>query len=280
MIANAPFTAFYSKALRDILPCLSGQELKILLAIASFAGGDGQAYPGVRILADLTTYRPPVVSDLLKDLQEKGLIVCLRKDGRDPITKVMLPDVYAVSPEIVMVSDPSLWHEFRLRNAYMPESLLTDEFAQPDRITEAESVKQNQRSRITAPEGAAPLPAAQTDVATRNGRRNNTTGKDDGADSTAGSQRQPNSPAQPGTPPGSAAPPRWRELSFTETVAVNAIRRQVPDMGHEKASELVIKFGMDQFTAAVMSFKKRSEKVTIRKPTGWIIRNLEQGARK
>lgn len=114
-------------------------------------------------------------------------------------------------------------------------------------------------------------------VATRNPAK--PSGENAGAGSAAGSQRQPNSSPQARTPPGSAPPPSTRELSFTEKLATEAIRRQVPDMAHEKAAELVVLYGIDKFNAAVLAMKERAKKVTIKRPTGWIIGNLRQGAK-
>lgn len=288
MTVNVPFTGFYSKALRNILSCVTGQELMVFIAVATFSNAQGKSWPGIRALADITTYPTTAVSHLLKALQEKNLVVCVRKNARDPETHQLIPDVYAVNPEIMLVSDPSSWQEFRFRHSSpfsegdlrdekaltMPESFLSDEIAQADRITEAESQKHKQRSRITAPEGAATLPKNQT-LATRSLQTNGANG---GASSTAGSQRQPNSTAQPRRPPGSAVPPTTRPLTFSESVVVNSIRREVPDMGHEIAVKLVAQYGVDKFTAAVLSFKKRNAKTTIARPTGWIIKNLESGA--
>lgn len=278
MTASAPFTGFYSKALRHILPCLSGQETKLFVAVATYTDEQGKCYPGVRELSDITTYPPEAVSHLLTDLEAKGLVITLRKSQRDPLTGRMVPDVYIVNPEIVLVSDLSLWMEIRLRNAYMPESTFPVKSAQADRITEAESEKQNQRSRITAPEGAAMLFPNRVDP--RAGTSASTGRNHAGTNGDSSSANAPNSPAQPRTPPSSGAPPSVRTLTFTENVAVNAIRRQVPDMGHETAADLITRFGVEQFTAAVMSYKKRSEKIAIKRPTGWIIQNLKMGEKR
>lgn len=274
MPASEPFIGLYAKVLKDFLPCLTGQEWHVFLAVAAHVAGEGESHPGVRLLADLTAYSTTVVAHVLVTLQEKGLIVCLRKDGRDPITKILLPDAYAVNPNLVMVSDPSLWHEFRFRNAYMPESLLREELTQADSTTEAEPEKYHQRSSTTGPEGAAMLPPIAMRTPNKPGSQNA------GPDSAAGSQRQPNSTPRSIRRSGAAvAAVATRELSFSERVATEAIRRQVPDMSHEKAAELVVLYGIDQFNAAVLAMKERDKKVPIVRKTGWIIRNLQAGAK-
>lgn len=277
MPANAPFTGFYSKAMRALLPCLSGQETKLFVAVATHTDEQGKCWPGVRELSDITTFPPDVVSDLLTDLEAKGLVLTLRKSQRDPLTGRMVPDVYIVNPEIVMVSDLSLWMEIRLRHVSIPESSFPVKSAQADRITEAESENQNQQSRITGPEGAAML--FPNHVATRSTNAARPADKDGGTRSTAGSANAQNSPAQRNTPPGSGAPP-VRPLTFSESVAISGVKRHVPDMGHEVAADLIVRYGVEQFTAAVMSYKKRSEKITIKRPTGWIIQNLKMGEKR
>lgn len=277
MPANEPFTGFYSERTRALLPCLSGQETKVFLAVALSTGPDGTGFPGIRALADYTTYPPNAVSDLLLSLEEKNIVVCIRKNAIDPYTKRMLPDVYGVNPNYVLVSDPTIWNENRLRNACMPESTFPVNSAQADRITEAESDKENQRSRITAPEGAALLSNANTPgVATRSWEA---IGQNGGANNPVGSRFQPNSTAQPKIPPGSGAPP-LRPLTMQETAAISGVKRHVHDMSHETAADLVIRYGVEQFTAAVMSYTERAKKIAIKKPTGWIIQNLKIGEKR
>lgn len=273
MTANAAFTGFYSKAMRDELRCMSGDETKLFVTIALYSGPDGMARPGVRELHDATGYHTKVVSALLKTLQEKRLVMVLRQNERDPLTGQMLSDVYIVNPEIVLVSNPTLWQENRFRHASMPESHSSVKSAQAEQNRIRKQNQEEESAKQTASEGAAMLSKTnaphQPDMATRSGE----------ASSTAGSQRQPNSTPQARTPPSSAASPPAK-MGFIDSLAVDAIRRQVPDMAHEKAAELVALYGVDQFTAAVLAMKARAKKVAIKKPTGWIIRNLQQGARK
>lgn len=273
MPASEPFTGFYSKAMRNLLPCLSGQETKVFVAVATYTDEKGMCYPGVRELADVTTYNEKGVSDLLADLEAKGLVLTLRRSERDPYTGRMMPDVYIVNPEILLVSDPSLWVANRLRNASIPESTFPVKSVQADRITEAESGNVESAKQNHSLEGAALL--FQNQKPTPAPHQPNTPL----ASTAAGAQRH-NSPAQPKIPPGSAAPPLTRPLTFQESVAVNAIRRQVSDMSHETAADLIARFGVEQFTAAVVSYTERAKKISIKKPTGWIIQNLKIGEKR
>lgn len=272
-MADAPFVGFYSLRLRDYLRCLTGQELMVFVALASYVNEAGTCYPGVRELSAVTTYPPQIVSDLLKSLQDKHLVVFLRQAARDPLTGRMVPDVYAVNPEIVLVSKPEIWHENRLRHVSIPESTFPVKSAQPDRITEPESVEPKAVNQNYSPEGAATLKNAKANPHTHASRENA------GTTSAAGSAHAPNSHAQRHTPsPGSGAPPS-RELTFSESVIANAIRREIPDMSAETVRLLIARHGVDQVNAAVMSYKKRSERQVIKRPTGWIIQNLKSGAK-
>lgn len=282
MHRNVPFTGFYSLPMREAMRCLSDRERVLFVTIALYSGPNGTARPGVRELHEATGYHTKLISDLLDELHRRGLVMILRRGERDPLTQQILSDVYAVNPDLVLVSDDRLWHENRVRhNAstppvapyIMPESLSSVKTVQAE---QNRFRKQNQGSinseADSTQDGAAPLPNA-ADVATRS---KVTKGEDEGASSSAGSQRQPNSTTQSRTPPGSVPPPSPK-LSFTDNLAVEAIRRQVTDMSHEKAVELVALYGVDRFTAAVMAMKARAKKVTIKRPTGWIIGNLQKG---
>ena len=276
MTASAPFTGFYSKAMRDELRCMTGDEAKMFMAVALYSGPDGMARPGVRELHDATGYHTKVVSDLLKILQQKDLVLILRQNERDPLTGQMLSDVYVVNPAIVLVSNPTLWHENRVRHASMPESPFPLKTAQAEQNRIRKQNQEVDTAKQTATEGAAK--AASRSMATRTGSSASTGRGRAVAGSTAGSQRQPNS-SQRSVQSSAAAAGGGPTLSFVDSLAVEAIRRQVPDMAHEKAAELVSKYGVDQFTAAVLAMKERAKKVIVKKPTGWIIRNLEKGAK-
>jgi len=265
-------------ALRDILPCLTGQEVKVFLALATYVNDLGTCWPGVRELSAVTTFPPQIVSELLKSLCEKDLVIFLRQSERDPLTGKIRADVYGVNPSIVLISNPAAWNENRLRHVSIPESNFPVKSAQPDRITEPDSENQMQRSRITALEGAATQqsPNAPHQPNTPMATRTHTERK---AASQQATPRQPS--AAPNLPPRSAPPPsqQWRELDFQEAVAANAVRRQVADMSADTVRSLIIRFGVEQVYAAVSSYKDRSAKHPILRPTGWIIRNLESGAK-
>lgn len=280
-VAKEAFTGFYSQAMRNLLPCLSGQETKLFVAVATYTDDKGMCYPGVRELSDVTTFPEKAVSDLLADLENKGLVLTVRKSERDPFTGRMMPDVYIVNPEILLVSDPALWLANRLRNVSIPESTFPVKSVQADRITEAESGELESAKQNHSPEGGAVLPPANANANTAMATRSLQAALQyGGTQSTQTGGNRPNSAPQDRIPPSSGAPPLTRPLTWNESMAVNAIKRQVPDMSHDTAADLIVRFGEEQFTAAVMSYIDRAKKVTIKKPTGWIIQNLKMGEKR
>lgn len=268
MNVDAAFLGFYCDALRVILPCLSGDETKAFLALALHKDAQGKEFPGVRVLSDLTGFPPIEVSGLLNRLEARGYVICLRKAQRDPLTGQIVPDVWIVNPEIVVVSDPVLWNESRLRHASMPESGFPLKSAQ----AESESIKHRHLSKSSEaesqpPEGAASLfpdYANQSRPAFANTGRNHPV-----TNSAAGSANAPNSAPQPRIPPSSGAPP-LRQLTFQESVHVNAIRQHIADMSAKTAIELVATYGVELVTKAVLQCQERDKKAPIAKKTGWI----------
>lgn len=268
MNVDAAFLGFYCDALRVILPCLSGDETKAFLALALHKDAQGKEFPGVRVLSDLTGFPPIEVSGLLNRLEARGYVMCIRQAQRDPLTGQIVPDVWIVNPEIVVVSDPVLWNEFRLRHACMPESGFPLKSAQ----AESESIKQSKLSRVSEAEsqpsdGAASLfpdYANQSRPAFASAARSPAV-----TNHTAGSANAPNSAQQGRIPPRSAAPP-LRQLTFQESIHVNAIRQHVADMSAKTAIELVSIYGVEWVNKAVLRCEECDRKSPIAKKTGWI----------
>lgn len=275
MNVEAAFLGLYCNALRVILPCLTGQETKVFLALALHSDAQGKGYPGVRLLSDLTAFPPDLVSELLGQLQARDLVLCLRKAERDPLTGRIIPDVWIVNPEIVVVSDPILWNEFRLRHSSIPESPFPVKSAQ----AESDSQKQKQRSisseaKPQAFDGAATLQKTNANaVANRAVAQPQPLGdlmRQYGVtNSTTGSANAPNSDPQGRIPPGSGASP-LRPLTFQESIQVNAIRQHIADMSAKTAMELVSTYGVELVNQAVLLCQQRDKKAPIAKKTGWI----------
>lgn len=271
---SEPFTGFYSRRMRDEVRCLTGDETKMFLTIALYSGPNGMARPGVRELHDATGYHTKEVSALLKTLMQKGLVIVVRQNERDPLTGQMLPDVYVVNPEIVLVKDRTFWQENRFRHSSMPESNSSVKTAQAEQNRIRKQNQEANTAKQTAPEGAAALPH----VDMRNDAKPG--GENAGANSSAGSQLPQSSSARSIQGSGAAGGGSDPRLGFLDSLAVEAIRRKVGDMSHEKAAELVAKYGVDRFNAAVLAMLDRNKKVPVPRPTGWIIRNLERGAKR
>lgn len=268
MNVTESFLGIYVAALRVLLPCLTGQECKLMLALALHTDNRGVAFPGVRELSDLTTFPPDLVSELLKQLEARQIALCVEGSRYDFLKKRIVSAVYIGNPEIFVVSDPSLWQEVRLKHSNMLESPFPLKSAQP------ESDSQNQilgtrRSEAdsTAFEGAASL---SKDYANQSRQTMaNTTSNHVGTSSTAGSANAPNSTAQPKIPPGSAASP-LRPMTFQESIQVAAIRQHIADMSAKTAMELVALYGVELVGQAVTMCERRDKVTPIAKKTGWI----------
>lgn len=280
MNVTEAFLGIYCNALRVLLPCLTGQEYKLMGALALHKDDRGVVYPGVRLLSDLTTFPPDLVSELLKQLEAREITVCAEPAHYDFLKKRIVSATYILNPEIFVVSDPSLWHELRLKHSSMLESPFPVKSAQ----AETESQKQSPGSRSseaesTAFEGAATL---FQDYANQSHRTVPNTGRNHGrTSSTAGSANAPNSAPQDRIPPGSGAPP-LRPLTVDETYQVAAIRQHIADMSAKTAMELVATYGVELVGQAVVQCERRDKVSPIRKKTGWIKSYLKstRGAKK
>lgn len=279
MTANEAFTGIYSLKLRGLLSCLTGQELQIFMALVTYTNDMGTCWPGVRELSAVTTIPTSATSRILESLVQYHLVAVVRRDERDELTGKIKPNVYALSPEIVLVSNPEIWYRHNASITpsapyIMPESTFPVKSAQPDRI------KNQNLGTISSETESQPFENAATLENANTPHQPNSLGSllaQYNIPNAVGNANASNSPAQRQTSsPSSDAP----LLSFADGVIANAIRREVSDMSAETVRGLIKRFGVEQVTAAVSSFKKRNEKSRILRPTGWIIRNLESGAKR
>lgn len=268
MNVTEAFLGMYCNALRVLWPCLTGQERGLMVALALHIDPRGVVYPGVRTLADLTTFPPDLVSELLKQLEARDIAVCAEPARYDFLKKRIVSATYILNPEIFVVSDPSLWQEFRLKHSSMLESGFPVKSAQADSDSQKQSLGSiSSEADSTAFEGAASL---FPDYANQSRSTMAGTGRNHvGTSSTAGSANAPNSTAQPKIPPGSAAPP-LRPLTFQESIQVAAIRQHIADMSAKTASELVATYGVELVGQAVVMCERRDKVTPIAKKTGWI----------
>lgn len=268
MNVSEAFLGIYCNALRVLLPVMTGQECRLMLALALHKDDRGVVYPGVRLLNELTTFPTETIGTMLDQFEARQIALCAEPARYDFLKKKMVPATYIVNPEIFVVSDPSLWHELRVKHSNMLDSGFPVKSAQ----AESESQKQSHGSisseaESTAFEGAASLsktnaPTNANISAKPSSQHAQTNG------STAG-RLPPNSAPQHGIPPGSGAPP-LRPLTFQESIQVNAIRQHIADMSAKTAMELVATYGVDLVGQAVVLCERRDKVSPIAKKTGWI----------
>ena len=268
MTVTEAFLGMYCNALRSLWPCLTGQECKLMVALALHKDERGVVYPGVRLLSDLSTFPPDLVSELLKQLEARQIALCAEPAHYDFLKKKIVSATYILNPEIFVISDPSLWQEFRLKHSSMLESTFPVKSAQAESESQKQSLGSiNSEAESTAFEGAASLfqdYANQLRPTLAGTGRNHaqTNGSSAGSD-------PPNSAPQPRIPPGSAAPPP-RPLTFQESIQVAAIRQHIADMSAKTAMELVATYGVELVGQAVVMCERRDKVTPIAKKTGWI----------
>lgn len=113
-LPRVPYTAFYSQALRTSIRQMSEIELRIFVLLATYANDEGVCWPGIRELAEQSGYRAEDVMAALECLEAAGKLLFLRRSHRDPLTRQMTPNVYAVNPMLVKAPNSTSMSEFLL----------------------------------------------------------------------------------------------------------------------------------------------------------------------
>jgi len=90
------FTAFGTLALRSQIGAMSHKALRIYVLLSTYADRSGVCWPGIKELADMSCLHPESVMSALDELEQMGLMVYLRRNERDPVTKRQLVNVYEI----------------------------------------------------------------------------------------------------------------------------------------------------------------------------------------
>src|SRR5262249_51741271 len=105
-VPQQPFTALYSAQLRDFMGAVDDKTLRTFLGLAAHTDARGVCFPGVRELAQICALPIASVLEGLYVLVDIGMVAYLRRDQHDPITRRQLPNVYALNPGLLRVSEP------------------------------------------------------------------------------------------------------------------------------------------------------------------------------
>jgi len=90
------FTAFETQALRAQIGAMSHKALRIYVLLSTYADRSGICWPQIKELSDRSCLHPESVVSALEELEAMGLMVYVRRNERDPVTKRQLVNVYEV----------------------------------------------------------------------------------------------------------------------------------------------------------------------------------------
>ena len=90
------FTTFDTLALRSQIGAMSHKALRIYVLLSTYADRSGVCWPGIKELSDMSCLHPETVGSALDELEKMGLMVYLRRNERDPVTKRQLVNVYEI----------------------------------------------------------------------------------------------------------------------------------------------------------------------------------------
>jgi len=97
------YASTYVEADRAAARFLTDPTYKVLHNLVSRADQYGICWPGIRTIAEDTGKSKDTVQEALDELEATGCIVYIRRNGRDPISKQKLPNVYQINPQLYAV---------------------------------------------------------------------------------------------------------------------------------------------------------------------------------
>lgn len=113
------FTAFDTLALRALIGTLSHKALRVYVLLSTYADRSGICWPGIAELATRSGLRAESVMDAMEELERAGLMIYVRRNERDPVTKKQMVNVYEIRGCLVKadsVSDSAFKHETQTTN--------------------------------------------------------------------------------------------------------------------------------------------------------------------
>lgn len=276
--AKQPYTALWTAPLRLALRYLDERLLRLFIALCSYADARGVCFPGVRELAQTTGFSVEVVIELLYQLESRNMLVYLRKNERDPVTKRQMPNVYMLTSAVYVARDPVEGALF----ASIDEVLMQ----KPDRKLPSSPIhNQNQKIKDQEPAlKAAANPPPQPPTDPRNeGDSGSAIGKKQGKGKSKDGAGQENSQR---SETGEAAPlhplPPLPRLEPTDLGRYNTalddvageriaeeIRSLAGNMTHANARMLVDVYGAQNARAALILYSLQP-KNSIPNPAGYI----------
>lgn len=276
-----PYAAFYCKPLRASIRNMSDVELRLFIAVGTYIGPEGNCFPGVRELADVTGLQPDEVSAGLESLNKKALLHYLRRNQRDQLTGKILPNVMTLTPQIFSHNLDSGFQTYM--HEFLSPFFPSDHAQAPP---EASSQPSSEALPITNASNHHHHPdaLAREENKPPEGGRASALGKD-----YANQSPQPAAQPQPANaakkpesdvPPPDAGPLDAYAVPLTaidQEAYANEMRHLVSGLQLAKARQLVDVFGLDMCGIAVRLLAKQPFK-SVDNPPGWLINKLRQGA--
>lgn len=273
MSSQEPYTALYTAPLRLALRYLDDRLLRLFIALSTYADARGICFPGVRELAAATGFSVELVIELLFQLEECNMLVYLRKNERDPVTKRQMPNVYMLTSAIYVARDVVEGALFASIDEVLAQK--------PDRKLPSSPIhNQNQKIKRSKPAlepAAEPPPQPPTDPPNEGDAGSGTPKKQGKRQGRAGqdqnSQRSEPSVAQASPPPPSREPSdlgRYnRPLDVSEERLVEEIRTLTGNISIANARMLVDVYGAQNARAATILYTLQP-KNSIPNPAGYI----------
>jgi hypothetical protein len=272
-MSQEPYTALYTAPLRLALRSMDDRLLRLFIALATYADQRGVCFPGVRELAAATGYSVELVIELLYQLEECDMLVYLRRNERDPVTRRQLPNVYMLTSALLVTRDTIEAALFT-----RPDPTLGEE---PDRKLPSSPIRnQNQKIKDQEPavepaaEPPPQPPTASANVADSGSGAPKKQGKKQsraGQDQKQPAQRPSEAKAPP--PPPSREPSDLARYDKPLDVAAERVaedmRSMAGNMTHANARMLVDVYGAANARAAVILYTLQP-KNSIPNPAGYI----------
>lgn len=287
---SVPFTGFYSQKLRESIRVLPDRWLRLYVALSTYSDARGTCFPGLRELSAQTGLNLHEVREGLDALAESGFIAFLRRGERDEITRRQLPDVYALNPALLVVSEPLQGVSFGAHGK-KPDSILpstgihnqnqeTESKAEPN---EAESVTTT-TNQTPAKRGEAAAGAGEAKSKSKSAKQSQSAAQTSAAQNSVSqpnsAERSPFSPL----PPSSHAGDEPDDLTaYNEPLsdpgheaAAVEMYREVGNMSHATARMLIDVYGEGRARAAVRML--RAQKTPVANPGGYVRSMLRKRA--
>lgn len=288
--------------LRQIIGQVSDCELRVYVALSTYVDPYGTCWPGINELHKVTGLRHEDVMAALESLSGRGLVVVVRRGEWDNLTRRMLPNIYALTPDFVYIRPElrgevaerlkSVRPQASLSEGMIPKTPLIPESNQePEPATEPAPTNQRQNHHhqpAPAASNGKPRPPAAAGAAAHEGNDPTASGETETGDelnttATNTNANTRNTQREAQTPPPGSAPPPSRDYTkplgtpLREQLA-NRVQSDAGPTTIVQARELVDVYGPDLVERGLIMLTAVLSKDTgIRSPMGLLTSWLRRG---